>query len=60
MAGGQGQGSTRETETNLILCFQIGKMASAEALQKLETRAVAAEKLISLLKLQIAEAKVYS
>ena len=33
-------------------------MASAEALQKLETRAVAAEKLISLLKIQIAEAKV--
>ena len=33
-------------------------MASAEVLQKLETRAVAAEKLISMLKLQIAEAKV--
>ncbi len=60
MARGQGQGSTGETETNLILYFQIGKMASAEALQKLETRAVAAEKLISLLKLQIAEAKVNS
>jgi len=32
-------------------------MASAEALQKLETRAVAAEKLIAMLKVQIAEAK---
>jgi len=36
---------------------QIGKMASATALQKLETRAVAAEKLIALLRLQIKEAK---
>ena len=33
-------------------------MASVEVLKKLETRAVAAEKLIAMLKLQIAEAKV--
>jgi len=41
----------------ILRASQIGKMASAEVLQKLETRAVAAEKLISMLKLQIAEAK---
>jgi len=36
---------------------QIFKMASAEAIAKLETKAVAAERLISLLKSQIAEVK---
>jgi len=43
--------------SRLLLISQIVKMGSAEVLLNLETRAVAAERLISLLKAQIMEAK---
>ena len=39
-----------------VFCFQsLFRMASAEALAKLETKAVAAEKLIELLRQQISQ-----
>ena len=42
----------------IFLRLQIGKMASADMLKRLETRAVAAEQLIQILRQQIDQVKV--